>query len=160
MAIIGTLSTLFSQCNAELFGRSLEYLQNTNLDEVFKKVTAGNPVEVEIDGRNAFAIFQTYETKDIEEGKMEGHRHYIDIQYIHKGTEQILIAPVNRITKDDDYDEKRDLYFPKVADYSNLRLCAGMGCVLYPDDLHAPCITVKAPSMVQKIVIKVSVDQS
>ncbi|MBR8533952.1 YhcH/YjgK/YiaL family protein [Carboxylicivirga mesophila] len=158
MAIIGTLSTLMNQCNNERIKTAINYLLKTNISSVFTTVSAGTPFEVEIDGRRIFAIFQTYETKPIAEAKMEGHQKYIDIQYIHKGTEQILIAPINRIVKDDPYDATKDLYFPKVADYSNIRLATGSGCILYPDDLHAPCISIDAPTKVEKIVIKVAVD--
>ena len=159
MAIWGTLDMLSSQGNNKLFQQSIEYLQNTNLDEVFAQIKPDHPVEIEIDGKNAYAIFQCYESKDISQAKMEGHRQYIDIQYIHSGVEQILIAPTTRIVKEAEYDEERDLHFPKVADYSSLRLSAGMGCILYPEDLHAPCISIDAPSKVEKIVIKVAISQ-
>jgi len=156
MASFGTLDILTNQTNTALFKQCINYLQNTNLDEIFAKVSPDNPIEIEIDGRNTYAIFQTYETKDIANAKMEGHRRYIDIQYIHSGVEQILVSPISRIVKKAEYDKERDLHFPKVADYSNFRLTAGMACILYPEDLHAPCISVDAPSKVQKIVIKVA----
>ena len=157
MALIGTLDTLSEQCKDVRFQKALDFLSSSNLDDIFSQVTIDNPVEVKIDQDNIFAICQTYETKDIGLAKMEGHKKYIDIQYIHKGVEQILFSPINRIVKEDDYDSERDLHFPKVADFSSLRLTAGMGCILYPEDLHAPCISVDAPSIVEKIVIKVKV---
>jgi YhcH/YjgK/YiaL family protein len=157
MAIFGTLSTLSKQ-SSENFKKALNYLENTNLDEIFKEVSVNNPIEVEIDGRRAFAIFQTYETKDISEANMEGHKKYIDLQYIHTGVEQILVAPTSRMVKEGHYDQEKDLHFSKVADYSNFRLTAGMGCILYPEDLHAPCISIDAPSVVEKIVIKIAVE--
>ncbi len=159
MAIIGTLSTLSNQCNSNPIKAAISYLLNTNLDSVFEKVEKDKPLEVEIDGRKIFAIFQTYETKPLADANMEGHKKYIDIQYIHKGMEQILVTPSNRIIKDAPYDTEKDLYFPKVADYSNLRLTAGTGCILYPEDLHAPCVSIDAPTSVEKIVIKVAVEQ-
>lgn len=158
MAISGTVKTLIKQCDKLKFYKALQYLQSTNLNEVFQMVSDGNPHVVEIDQKNIFAIFQTYETKEIEEAKIEGHKKYIDIQYIHSGIEQILVSPSSRMIKDAPYDTDNDLYFPKVADYSNIRLSAGMGCILYPEDLHAPCISIDAPSRVEKIVIKVAVD--
>ncbi|MCG8581551.1 MAG: YhcH/YjgK/YiaL family protein [Bacteroidales bacterium] len=157
MAIFGTLATLSKQ-SSESFKKALSYLEKNNLDDIFEKVSINNPLEVEIDGRSIFAIFQTYETKTISEAKMEGHKKYIDLQYIHKGVEQILVAPTSRMVKEGNYDPDKDLHFSKVADYSNFRLTAGMGCLLYPEDLHAPCITIDAPSVVQKIVIKIAVD--
>ncbi|MCT4645050.1 MAG: YhcH/YjgK/YiaL family protein [Carboxylicivirga sp.] len=158
MAHIGTLKTLTEQCNDSKFTKAFDYLANTNLDEIFKSLKDGENTVVKIDGDKVFAIFQTYETKDLSLAKMEGHKKYIDIQYIHNGIEQILYSPIHRIVKEDDYDKERDLHFPKVADYSSFRLTAGMGCILYPEDLHAPCISVDAPSIVEKIVIKVAVE--
>lgn len=158
MAIFGTIKTLIKQCDKLKFYKALQYLQATNLNEIFAQVEEGRPIEVEIDGRSIFAIFQCYETKDIEEAKIEGHKKYIDIQYIHSGTEQILVSPLSRIIKDAEYDKEKDVYFPKAADYSNIRLNAGMGCILYPEDLHAPCISLDAPSKVEKIVIKVAAE--
>jgi len=154
MAITGTLATLSKQ-SSDYFRKALKYLNDTDLEEMFKKVSIDKPLEVEIDGKNIFAIFQTYETKPLSEASMEGHKKYIDIQYIHKGVEQILVTPTTRITKEANYDDKKDVYFPKVVDYSNFRLTAGMGCILYPEDLHAPCISIDAPTKVEKIVIKV-----
>ncbi len=158
MALLGSISTLAKQCNNDSIRTALRYLKETDLDSIFKTVKKDAPVEVELDGRTVFAIFQTYETKAVSEAKMEGHKKYIDIQYIHKGMEQILVSPSNRIVKEAPYNETNDLYFPKVADYSSFRLNAGAGCILYPEDLHAPCISIDAPTTVEKIVIKVAVD--
>lgn len=158
MAILGTIATLARQCSSDSIHTALNYLNETNLSSIFEQVKKDAPIEIEIDGRNVYAIFQTYETKAISEAKMEGHKKYIDIQYLHKGTEQILVSPSNRVVKEAPYDETKDLYFPKVADYSSFRLTAGTGCILYPEDLHAPCISIDAPAKVEKIVIKVAVD--
>ncbi len=158
MALFGTLDTLLEQSEILRFRKALEFLQNEDLDTVFKQVKPGKNIEVDLIGRDVFAIFQTYETKPLEEAKMEGHKRYIDIQYIHKGTEQILVAPTHRMVKDAEYSEENDVYFPHTADYSCIRLSSGLACILYPDDLHAPCISVDAPSLVQKIVIKVATE--
>jgi len=159
MAIFGTIKSLIEQCDNQLFINALHYLQSTNLSKIFEEVKEGAPIEIEIEGRSVYAIFQTYETKPIEKALLEGHKKHIDIQYIHSGTEQILVSPSSRMIKDAEYDENKDLYFPKAADFSNIRLSAGMGCILYPDDLHAPCISLDAPSKIEKIVIKVAVKE-
>lgn len=159
MAIFGTLATIEAQCNKALFQKCFDFLKNTNLEKVFHEVEINKPIEIEIDGKNAFAIFQTYDTKSIADAKMEGHKKYIDIQYIHKGTEQILISSTGSITEADNYDSSKDVFFRSVTNYSNIVLNNGDACILYPDDLHAPCISTKASSKVEKIVIKVSIHQ-
>lgn len=158
MAILGTIKTLINQCDKLKFYKALQFLQASNLNEVFSRVEVGKPLEIEIDGRSIFAVFQCYETKNIEEANIEGHKKYIDIQYLHSGIEQILVAPSSRMIKDADYDESNDIYFPKAADYSSIRLNAGMGCILYPEDLHAPGISIDAPARVEKVVIKVATE--
>ena len=157
MAIFGTIESLVDQSEKLRFHKALEFLQNEDLDAIFKQVKPGKNIEVDLNGRDVFAIFQTYETKPLEEAKMEGHKRYIDVQYIHKGTEQILVTPTDRMVKNAEYSEETDVYFPQVADYSSIRLSSGLACILYPEDLHAPCISVDAPSIIQKIVIKVAI---
>ena len=159
MAIFGTLNMLSTQANSTLFKQALHFLRHTELNDIFAQVTPGHAVEMEISGRAVYAVFQTYVTKDLIEAKTEGHRRYIDIQYLHSGAEQILVTPVSQMVKDAEYDEERDLYFPKTVDYSSFKLTAGTACILYPDDLHAPCIRIDAPTKVEKIVIKVAVEQ-
>ncbi len=154
MAIVGTLATLKQQTNNDLIKKCIQYIENTDIDSIFSQLT-DDPIEIEIDGRNAFAIFQSYNTKPLAEAKMEGHRRYIDIQYIHSGEEQILVAPVEHIIEEINYDKDRDLHFTKVSAHSNFRLSSQMGCILYPEDLHAPCIMVNNSTKVEKIVIKV-----
>ncbi len=158
MAILGTLDMLLTQTHTTLLKQSIDYLLNTDLNEVFTQVSPDHPLEIEINGRSVYAIFNKYETKDIVNAKMEGHRKYIDIQYIHSGVEQILVAPISKMVKEVEYDQERDLHFPRTTDYSSFRLTAGMGCILYPEDLHAPCISIDTPTKVEKIVIKVAVD--
>ena len=158
MAIFGTTDTLLEQSEKLRFRKALEFLQNEDLDAIFEQVKPGKNIEVDLNGRDVFAIFQTYETKPLEEAKMEGHKRYIDLQYIHKGTEQILVAPTQRMVKEADYNDEKDVYFPQTADYSSIRLSAGLAAILYPEDLHAPGISVDAPSTVQKIVIKVATE--
>nr|WP_319397874.1 YhcH/YjgK/YiaL family protein [uncultured Carboxylicivirga sp.] len=157
MAITGTLPTLFKEADPELFESALSYLESTDLDEIFKNVKIGSPVEIQIEGRAVFAVFQTYETKPIEEALMEGHKQYIDIQYIHKGNEQILVTPKEKITKPNEYNDTKDVYFPEVEGYSCIRLSEGQGCILYPDDIHAPGVRIETPTQVQKIVVKVAI---
>lgn len=158
MAIFGTLETLREQSEKLRFRQALDFLQDEDLDEIFKQVKPGKNIEVDLNGRDVFAIFQTYETKPLEEAKMEGHKRYIDVQYIHSGTEQILVAPKERMVKDAPYSEESDVYFPQTADFTPVRLASGMACILYPEDLHAPCISIDAPSSIQKIVIKVAIE--
>ncbi len=158
MALIGTVDTLLKQSDLSKFEVALNYLKNTDLDEVFTNSSPGHNFTVELDGKNLFAIFQTYVGKSAESAKMEGHQRYIDIQYIHSGKELILMSPLHEITTNSLYAEERDIYFPETNNFSTLLLTKGMAAILYPDDLHAPGIAAEDDGqLIQKIVFKVKI---
>ena len=52
------------------------------------------PGRHEIDGDRVFALVQKYATKPVESALFEAHRKYIDVQYVHRGRETILWAPL------------------------------------------------------------------
>ena len=108
-----------------------------------------------IDGDDVFALVQEYDTKEIWDGKLEGHRRYIDIQYIVAGTEQIGVALLdNQDVVEANEDDDCTFY----AGNSNLvTVEAGMFAIFFPDDLHMPGIKVNQVSKVKKVIIKVQV---
>ena len=156
MALIGTIKTLIEQCDQSKFGKALSYLQTENLDAIFADLQPGKNVTVELDGKKLFAIYQTYQSKELAAAKMEGHQKYIDIQYIHKGREIIFVSPLKDIVKMADYNDTKDIYFPETVNQSSFVLNEGMASILYPDDIHAPGIAVDQSETVQKIVFKVA----
>ena len=46
-----------------------------------------------LDGNNAFLIFKQYETKSIEDAKLEAHNEYWDIMYMVEGEETVYVKP-------------------------------------------------------------------
>ena len=54
----------------------------------------------DLDGDACFALVQTYETKPHEGAKFEAHRKYIDVQFIHRGRETILWAPLSSMKEE------------------------------------------------------------
>jgi len=69
------------------FDKAFEYLRETD----FSLLDDG---KYEIEGENIFALVQEYNTKDAKDAKPEAHKKYIDIQYIHSGTELIGVATI------------------------------------------------------------------
>lgn len=130
------------------FSKALEYLQNTNLKEIENG-------KYKIENDEIFAIVQEYMTKDKNECKLEGHKNYIDIQYIISGEELIGISTLENqekvtVNKEDDYTfYEGESYFIKLKE--------GMFAIFFPDDLHMPSIKVEATKSVKKIVIKVKI---
>ena len=114
---------------------------------------------VEIDGDRVFALIQRYETVNADPPKFEYHRKYIDVQYIASGEEVIGWAPVERMTVTEPYDGDKDICFGTVerGKWTPAYLHAGQLIVLWPEDAHAPKLSLATASAVMKIVVKVAV---
>lgn len=127
-------------------------------DFIRKAVDENLPVgNYEIDGKNLFAFIQEYETKLPEESAFEGHRNYIDIQYIISGTEVMMVADISKMKESCDY--KEDIVF--FEDYKKSSTCVieeGEYGIFFPWDTHKPglCFGGK-PEKVRKIVVKVRI---
>lgn len=113
---------------------------------------------IEIDGRNVYAIVQTYNTKEIPASpRFEAHRKYIDIQFLLSGYEILGWAPFQALKITEPYDAAKDIMFGTVADALSafISFHAGQALILYPEDAHAPGLAVKDPAPVRKVVIKI-----
>jgi YhcH/YjgK/YiaL family protein len=158
MAIFGTIEILKKQTqNAQLL-KALDFILKTDIKSVFAQVTPEKKQTIEIDGKKIFAIFQSYSSKLPDDTKIEGHKEYIDIQYIFSGEERILLASEKDIVSPDPYNSEKDVYFPKVKNSSNIQLRKGDAAILFPEDLHGPCCCIDKPMPVEKVVIKVAVN--
>ena len=158
MAIFGTLSTLERQADGGKFAPVFNFLKTTDLGAIFNSLGEGEKKKVAIDGDRIFAIFQMYETKPVCDGRPEGHRAYIDVQYIFEGEERIGYADIAEISGAADYDEAADIFFTTSRSLSLVSLGAGEGAIFTPDDLHAPCLAAEGGAgIVRKIVFKVRV---
>lgn len=129
-------------------GAALCYLCDTDLLKI-------EPGRYEIDGSNIYAMMQKYETKLKENGIWEAHRHYIDVQYIMKGTELIGYANIEYL-KAGEYDAVKDM-LPLYGNGVYFEARAGTFVILMPQDAHMPGIAVSTPQSVEKIVLKVRV---
>lgn len=113
----------------------------------------------DIDGKNLFAFIQEYTTKPESEGMYEGHKNYIDIQFIVSGREVIYDVDINKTEIIVDYDSEKDIAFyhdSSVATKAVLE--AGEYGIFLPKDLHKPGICFNGEkSEVKKIVVKVRV---
>ena len=114
-----------------------------------------------IDDLNVYAEVQAYDTveADIAGAVFEGHRKYIDLQYVVSGDEIIGWVSANYVTVTTPY-VLADDYWLGTADPAHVtpvRLTAGQLAVLYPADPHAPRQAAGTPSPVKKIVVKVAI---
>ncbi|MBL8880573.1 MAG: YhcH/YjgK/YiaL family protein [Phycisphaerales bacterium] len=119
---------------------------------------SSNPIElplgrIEIDGENVFALVQEYETKPPAECRWESHRIYCDIQCVARGMERFGVTQHDRVTITEFHDTQRDIaFYSGEGDYLMLR--PGMFLILWPHDVHMPCIAPGDSTFVRKIVVK------
>jgi len=131
------------------FRTAFDYLLRTD----FTHVANG---KYPLDGENVFAIVNRYEPQSAEELKWEGHRKYIDIQFVASGFEEIGIVGIGEMTHTTDYDEMNDVQFFKGTG-EHYHLGEKMFAVIFPHEVHKPGIAVDGTSQVLKVVIKVRV---
>ena len=125
----------------------ISFIEDTNPQTSEGKYDLGNGV---------FAIVQKYTTKTSNEGHLESHQKYIDIQYIVSGQETIEVAPIKNLNIKEAYDTNKDICFYEDAkNHDILNMVEDTFAVLYPDDAHKPCIDLNGRHNVVKIVIKV-----
>jgi len=113
----------------------------------------------ELDGENLFAMVQEYQTLAADKSRMEGHRRYIDIQYLIRGNEKIEVIPLSKGTPTVPYSEERDVgFFEDAESPVSLPIGAGEYAILWPEDLHKPgMMQGNAPTLVKKVVVKIRI---
>lgn len=108
----------------------------------------------DIDGTSLFALVQTYQTKPIQEGKLEAHKKYIDIQYILDGEEFMGYAPLGTQPVATPFDPEKDVgFYDGEAWFTRFR--KGMFAIFFPQDAHLPGRHTDKPTQVRKIVLKI-----
>ncbi len=130
--------------------KALEYLNNTNLMEL-------ELGKYQIENDDIYAMVFEYDTKSIEGVLWEGHKRYIDIQYMVKGSEKMGYTNIENIKTTIEYDTSKDILFGTgVGDFITVK--EGMFILFAPQDGHMPSISVEKPEKVKKVVVKVLVD--
>lgn len=123
-----------------------------------KAVAENYPVgKYEIDGDKLFAMVQEYDTKLLANAKFEGHRRYIDIQYMVSGTETMRFADVSKLAEMTPYNPEKDCAFYQDSHKATgAVLEQGEYAIFFPHDIHMPGVSVQeTPAPVKKIVVKV-----
>ena len=145
--ILDTLENyqLYSTIN-ERIAKGFAFLRNTDLDAI----PSGKH---DIEGDTIFALVQEYQTKPLNECKLESHKKYIDIQYVIRGEEFMGVTTKNN-QKILEQDEDKDYTFYE-GTTSLVRVSKGMFTIFFPDDLHQPCVQTESAAEVKKVVIKV-----
>lgn len=165
MAIFGSLKTVRAQTTGRSahYNAAFDYIDDclkpgTNAHKLIHGLAVGGNERVELGG-GAFALAQVYTTKAPREtGFFESHLAYVDVQAIIEGEEIIEIADVADLKVKENRTPAKDVIIYDMHDNgAKVRLHAGEAAVLDPADGHMPCIAIKEPALVRKVVIKVPV---
>jgi len=115
----------------------------------------------EIDGTEVYAIVQEYDSKNPADFQFEGHKKYIDIQYILSGTEVIEVLNIKNATAVTDYIPEREVQFYEGDESSIKRIMEpGEYGIFYPDDIHKPgLMNGDKPEPIRKVLVKVMVEE-
>ncbi len=110
----------------------------------------------EISGDRVYAIVDRTQGRKVSDGQLEGHRKYLDIQYVISGDESMGWRPATGLTNAMPYDEKRDLEFFEGEPDSIVRVPPGSFAVFLPTDAHLPLI---GDGPIHKVVVKVAIGE-
>src|SRR5574344_701658 len=116
---------------------AFEFMKNNDL----LAIPAGN---TEIKGSEVYLNRSSYVGKAFEDAKIEGHSNYLDIQLVLKGVEGMgyvdkrkkglkVTVPYDAVKDRANYDGELD---------GVINLHAGFFALVFPNDLHKPCIKV------------------
>jgi len=132
-----------------------------------KTLTQKEDGKYPVDGDKIYYTIQRYTTKPPNEGNLEAHRKYIDIQFLLTGQEILGYAPLKGLTTAEVYNPQKDIaFFNTPKDITKVKLEPGLFCILFPDDAHfpgryevsppgGPCRQLASPTDVLKVVIKI-----
>lgn len=145
--------------NCELY-----YGVHKNFEKAFafiKKAVAENlPVgKYELDGKELYASIQEYNTKEEQAARFEGHRKYIDIQYIALGAEAVEALDIDKTQSVTDYNEEKDVEFFQTDEkvWKGVWMSGEYG-IFMPNDIHRPGMRIDGVSApVKKILVKVKI---
>lgn len=114
--------------------------------------------DTKLDGDNVFGRVMAYKTRTPEEGLLESHRNYIDVQTTIVGAEGIEWFARDTLMRKQEYDPERDfeLWHRPGAPRVRADMFPGMFCVLFPEDAHlAQQIVGVTAQEIRKAVVKI-----
>jgi len=136
---------------------TIEFKENIKIKKALEWLKSNKGLDTgvyEIDGKDIYAIVQSYNTKFYDSKKWEVHKKYIDIQFIEEGYEKIGVGNFKDMKEETEYNLENDIqFFEGIGEFVDMQKNDWL--ILFTDDLHMPCIG--EGNRVKKIVIKVSV---
>ncbi len=130
--------------------RALEFLRSHD----FMSFTGGRyPIE----GDLMYANVDIVNTRVYEKTKIEGHKDYMDVQFLVSGEEQMeVLVRQTHPEMVEAYDDK-DCYFydPTQGGTVKIDVRPGDYCIFYPGELHRTLIAPREVQQIRKVVVKI-----
>lgn len=110
-------------------------------------------------GEDVTVNVQEYMTREPGNEQLEGHRKYIDLQYVVEGCELQGYAKLSTASETvNPYDEKRDIAHYKVPVIVYHVVRPNQFTIFFPDDIHMTNIQYGEKAKVRKVVFKIAVE--
>ena len=131
------------------FAKAFEFLMRPDLKEL--------PVDkYEIDGDRVYAMVAKDHGRKKEEGLLETHNKYIDIQLVLAGTDNMGWKPKSSCKESSsEYDQESDVQLFTDEPDAWLATQSGAFAIFFPEDAHMPMIS---SGQLHKVIVKVAVD--
>ena len=142
---------LYTFCSA--FETAFDFLKTLSANSEEKRYELGDGI---------YAVIESYMSKNKEEGRLEAHKKFIDIQMPLSGSELIGWKNIENLTIETAYDAEKDIMFFSNAvrnSTSFIKIQPSLFMILFPEDGHMPQIsTSDMPKTVTKVVVKIPVN--
>ena len=106
-----------------------------------------------------YFLIQEGITKPFEENSFEAHRHYIDVQIVVSGSEEIAWLDYDQLKCVMHYDEMTDKEKLIGPTTHRILIHEGMFWIAFPSDGHLAVSHTTTPYIYRKIVIKLPINQ-
>ncbi|MBQ4331750.1 MAG: YhcH/YjgK/YiaL family protein [Spirochaetaceae bacterium] len=136
--------------------RAFGWLNSHNLMELPQGRT-------DIEGDEIYINRSSFTSKPREEARWEIHHHYLDIQMVLAGQEQMDVTPASLTTNVDEYNATTDYQQvdSKPGDsFQTILMVPGQMTIVFPEDAHRPAIhgDGRTAATIEKAVVKIRID--
>jgi biofilm protein TabA len=112
-----------------------------------------------VDGDNLYYSTDEYDSKPEDQGRIEAHRKYIDIQYVISGREWIGCRALEGLKLETPYNPDKDIeFYHRAEPITHIDMQAGTFAIIWPHEGHMPGRMFDKPEHVKKIVIKIKAE--
>ncbi len=136
---------------------AFEYLNKLGVDGLLKLENGKHIID---EKGEVYLNRSSYVGKELKDCKIEGHEKWLDIQLVLKNSEKIGYVDKRKFDESNvtiPYNPEKDKTNYKGELDGIITLDKGYFALVYPNDLHEPCIKVNEDT-IEKAVVKVKID--